>query len=196
MTNIKNASLFRCSWCESDELYVQYHDKEWGVPINNDVLLFEYLTLEGAQAGLNWLTVLKKRNAYRKKFANFDVKKIARFSEKEVNKLLLYPGIIRNRLKISSVITNARAFLNIQKEFGSFSNYQWRFVDGTPILNRWENVDEIPQFTNISEQFSRDLKLRGFKFVGAKIMYAYMQAVGMVNDHITDCFRFKEINRC
>lgn len=183
----------RCSWCTDDPTYIKYHDQEWGVPVYNDQKLFEFIILEGAQAGLSWLTILKRREGYQKAFANFDVKKVSRFTDKKIQKLLLDPGIIRNRLKIKSAVSNAKLFIEIQKEFGSFSNYCWQFVHGEPIVNDWKSISDIPATTKESDAFSRDLKKRGFKFVGSTIIYAYMQAVGMVNDHVKDCFRYKKI---
>ena len=183
----------RCEWCGSDELYVNYHDKEWGIPVHDDRVHFEMLILEGAQAGLSWITVLKKRENYRKAFDNFDVKKVARYTEKRIEKLLLNPGIIRNRLKVNSTITNAKAFIEIQKEFGSFDKYIWRFVNNKPIVNKWKKMSQIPATSKESDELSEDLKKRGFKFVGSTIMYAHMQAIGMVNDHTIDCFRYKEL---
>ena len=180
----------RCSWVNDDPLYIDYHDKEWGVPIYDDRLLFEFLILEGAQAGLSWITVLKKRDNYRKCFDNFNAEKIARYNDKKINKLLLNPGIIRNRLKINSVVTNAKACLSIKEQYNNFSEYLWQFVDGKPIKNHWKTLQEIPTKTSISEVMSKDLKKRGFKFVGGTICYAFMQAVGMVNDHTVDCFRY------
>ncbi len=183
----------RCGWCGNDPLYMQYHDKEWGVPVYDDRKLFEFLILEGAQAGLSWLTILKRREGYRKAFSEFYPEKVARFSDKKVEKLLQNTGIIRNKLKINAAISNARAFLQVQKEFGSFSNYSWPFVGGAQKINKFKSLDQIPATTEESDLFSKDLKKRGFKFVGSTIMYAHMQAVGMVNDHITSCFRYKEI---
>ena len=186
----------RCQWAEgSDGLYHEYHDKEWGVSVYDDRVLFEFLILEGAQAGLSWSTILKKRDGYRKAFKNFDPKKVAKMTEHDAAKLLQNPGIIRNRLKVGAAIINAQKFLEVQKEFGSFSDYQWQFVGGKPIQNKWKNMKEVPAVTKEAESFSRDLKNRGFKFVGPTIMYAYMQAVGMVNDHTTDCFRYKEVQK-
>ncbi|WP_455212061.1 DNA-3-methyladenine glycosylase I [Kaarinaea lacus] len=185
----------RCEWAGNDELYIHYHDTEWGVPVYDDQTLFEFLLLEGAQAGLSWITILKRREGYRKAFAGFQPEKVARFSQKQVEKLLNNPSIIRNRLKIESAIANARAFLDVQEEFGSFSTYQWRFVDGRPIQNRFHALVDLPAKTAISEAFSKDLKKRGFSFVGPTIVYAHMQAVGMVNDHITGCFRHKEVGK-
>lgn len=188
-----NTTLTRCAWVGSDPLYVDYHDKEWGVPIHDDRLLFEFLTLEGAQAGLSWLTILRRRDHYREAFAGFDPNAVSRFDQAQVEKLLQNPGIIRNRLKVESAVTNARAFLRVQEEFGSFDTYSWRFVDGHPLQNRWRHLSEIPASTPQSLALSRDLVRRGFKFVGPTICYAHMQAVGMVNDHTLDCFRHAEI---
>ena len=184
----------RCEWtlAVDDPLYLAYHDEEWGVPVHDDHKLFEFLILEGAQAGLSWWTVLRKREAYRKAFAEFDPVKVARFSDKKVAKLLENPGIIRNRLKVQSAVTNAKAFLEVQKEFGTFDEYVWRFVGGKPIQNRWKSMKEVPVKTEESDALSKDLKRREFKFVGSTIIYAFMQAVGMVNDHEVDCFRYKE----
>jgi DNA-3-methyladenine glycosylase I len=185
----------RCGWAGTDPLYVKYHDTEWGVPVYDDKLLFEFLILEGAQAGLSWITVLKKRENYRKAFVGFDVKKIARFTDKKIEKLLLDPGIIRNRLKVKAAVTNARLFLEIQREFGSFSEYSWAFVGGSPLVNRPKSMGDIPATSPEATAFSKDLKRRGFKFVGPTIMYAHMQAVGMVNDHTRECFRYRELTR-
>jgi len=178
----------RCAWVTQDSIYIDYHDKEWGVPIFEDRLLFEFLILEGAQAGLSWLTVLKKREHYRCVFDNFIPEKIARYSQKKIQALLSDPGIIRNRLKVNSAVINAKAYLQVLKEHQTFSNYLWGFVNGEAIQNHWKTIEEIPVSTPISETLSKDLKQRGFKFVGATICYAFMQAVGMVNDHTTDCF--------
>ncbi|OGR01659.1 MAG: DNA-3-methyladenine glycosylase [Deltaproteobacteria bacterium RIFOXYD12_FULL_50_9] len=186
-------TLPRCAWAGSDPLYRTYHDEEWGVPVHDDRLLFEFLILEGAQAGLSWITILRKRLTYREAFAGFDPDSVARFDEAKVAELLANPGIIRNRLKVASAITNARAFLKIQEEFGSFAAYQWRFMDGKPIINAWRSIAEIPAGTPVSDAMSRDLKKRGFRFVGSTIIYAHMQAVGMVNDHTVDCFRWREL---
>lgn len=183
----------RCGWCGQDPLYVNYHDFEWGVPVYDDRKLFEFLILEGAQAGLSWLTVLRKRDGYRRAFANFDPEVVARYGKRDFQKLLNNAQIVRNRLKIASAITNAQCFLDVQKEFGSFSNYQWTFVKGKPIHNRRKNMGDIPAKTEISDLWSKDLKRRGFKFVGSTIVYAHMQAVGMVNDHLTSCFRYKQL---
>ncbi len=185
----------RCAWPGADPLYIKYHDKEWGVPVYKDRKLFEFLILEGAQAGLSWLTILKRREGYRKAFANFDVQKVARYNKRKIESLLKDPGIIRNRLKVECAVSNAKAFIKVQKEFGSFSNYQWQFVGGKPIKNKWKSIKELPVTTKESDAFSKDLKKRGFKFVGSTIMYAHMQAVGMVNDHVKDCFRYSSCGR-
>lgn len=179
----------RCDWCGEEPLYQAYHDQEWGVPVTDDNTLFGYLLLEGAQAGLNWLTILKKREGYRKAFAQFDPAKVARFTPARVERLLADPGIVRNRLKVESAVKNARAFLAVQEAFGSFSAYQWGFVDGSPIVNRFETIRDVPARTPISDAWSKDLKQRGFSFVGSTILYAHMQATGMVNDHLVTCFR-------
>ena len=179
----------RCGWCGEDPLYVEYHDTEWGVPVYDDPTLFEFLLLEGAQAGLSWITVLRKREGYRKQFAGFDPERVARFTDKQLEKRLLDPGIVRNRLKVFGARTNARAFLAVRDEFGSFSNYIWGFVDGHPIQNRWKSLSQVPATTPLSDKISKDMKTRGFTFVGSTIIYAHMQATGMVNDHTVDCFR-------
>ncbi len=194
------SSKKRCGWTVAnwkkiDPLMVAYHDTEWGVPLHDDRKLFEFLVLEGAQAGLSWMTVLKKRENYRKAFDRFDPQKVARYNKAKIRKLLGDAGIIRNRLKIESAVTNAKAYLKVQEEFGSFAAYSWRFVDGEPIINRWKTLKQMPATSSISEAFSKDLKQRGFRFVGPTIMYAHMQAVGMVNDHTTDCFRYRELIR-
>lgn len=183
----------RCQWCGSDPLYVAYHDDEWGVPVHEDQRLFEMLILEGAQAGLSWRTILKKREGYRKAFHGFDVEKIAGYSHRDIDCLLANPGIVRNRLKIESVIKNARGTLAIQEKFGSLDVYLWRYVDGVPRQNGWTSMAEVPAKTEQSEAMSKDLKKRGFNFVGPTICYAFMQAVGMVNDHTTDCYRYAEL---
>ena len=185
----------RCTWCGDDPLYVAYHDDEWGVPIHDDEQLFELLTLEGAQAGLSWITVLKKRENYRKAFDFFDCQKIAKYTEKDIERLLLNPGIVRNRLKIESVIKNAKGVIKIKEEFGSFNSYLWEYVETKPKQNEWKRLKELPAKTEISERMSKDLKKRGFNFVGPTICYAFMQAVGMVNDHTTGCFRYEEVKR-
>lgn len=183
-----NNSKKRCAWCNDDPLYIDYHDQEWGRPVYDDQKLFEFLILEGAQAGLSWITILKKRQRYRQVFAEFDPAKVARFSEKKIAQLLQDPGIIRNRLKVNSAVINAKAFLKIQKEYGTFSEYLWSYVDGKPIVNRWKTMKQVPATSAISDALSKDLKKRGFKFVGSTICYAYMQAVGLVNDHTQDCY--------
>lgn len=185
--------LKRCGWCEGDSLYEAYHDEEWGVPVYDDKTIFEFLLLETFQAGLSWITILKKRENFRKAFDDFDYQRIAKYSEEKVQELLNNPGIIRNKLKVRSAITNARAFMEVQEEFGSFSNYIWNFVDGKPIQNKVENYKEAPPTTEISDKLSKDLKKRGFKFVGSTVIYAHMQATGMVNDHEETCFRNKKL---
>ena len=183
----------RCSWGESDPVYRLYHDCEWGVPAHDDRKLFEMLCLEGAQAGLSWITILKKRENYREALDNFNAKKIATYNAKKVKQLLANEGIVRNRLKVEAFILNAKAFLDVQKEFGSFGTYIWLFVGGKPIINKRKSLKHIPPTTKESDAMSKDLKKRGFKFVGSTICYAFMQACGMVNDHVVDCFRYKEI---
>ena len=183
----------RCAWSGTDPLYIAYHDEEWGVPVHDDHVLFEFLVLEGAQAGLSWSTILRKRDAYRRAFDRFDPRKVARYDKRKVTALLADAGIVRNRAKIASAIKNAKAFLDVQAEFGSFDAYQWRFVDGRPIQNRRRAVSDIPARTAQSDAMSKDLKSRGFSFVGSTIVYAHMQAVGMVNDHTVDCFRHREV---
>ena len=183
----------RCSWCGDDPLYVAYHDEEWGVPVRNDRALFEFLILEGAQAGLSWITILRKRENYRKAFARFDPGKVARFDKRKLGRLLQDPGIVRNRLKVESTVDNARALLDVQAEFGSFESYIWRFVDGEPKRNRFRKHADIPAETPESHAMSKDLGKRGFRFVGSTICYAFMQATGLVNDHLVSCFRHQEI---
>src|SRR5690625_144403 len=182
----------RCQWVTDDLIYQKYHDEEWGIPSFDDRYLFEMLTLEGAQAGLSWLTILKRRGNYRKAFANFDIKTVSQYDEMQVQKLLNNKGIIRNELKIRSVITNAKVILNIQKEFDSFANYIWGFVDGKPIINHWQSANEVPAYTKESIELSKDMKKRGFSFVGPTICYAFMQATGMVNDHEKCCFLYQK----
>jgi DNA-3-methyladenine glycosylase I len=190
------ATTKRCSWVRDDDpLMLQYHDREWGVPVHDDRRHFEFLVLEGAQAGLSWTIVLKKREGYRRAFQEFDPEKVARFSVRRIEKLVLNTEIIRNRMKIEAAVRNARAFLKIQEEFGSFDSYCWRFVDGRPTLNRWKTIRQIPATSLASDAFSKDLKGRGFSFVGSTVVYAHMQAVGMVNDHLVDCFRYREIRQ-
>jgi len=195
MTTARAGSKVRCGWAGEDATYVAYHDREWGVPVYDDQTLFEFLVLEGAQAGLSWITILRKRDAYRKAFAGFDPEKVARFNAKKIEALMQDAGIVRNRLKIESAVKNARAFLKLQDELGSFSDYQWGFVDGKPLQNRYASLKQIPARTPISDAFSKDLKKRGFTFVGSTIIYAHMQAVGMVNDHIEACFRRSPVSK-
>lgn len=187
--------MTRCGWCGSDTLYVAYHDNEWGVPVHDDQRLFEFLILEGAQAGLSWLTILKKRENYRKAFDYFDCEQIARYSSRELDQLLANPGIVRNRLKIAAAVKNARATLNIREQFGSLDAFLWQYVDGVPRQNSWKSIAEVPAQTKESDWMSKDLKKQGFTFVGSTICYAFMQATGMVNDHTTDCFRHQEIRQ-
>jgi len=189
--NKKSDAIQRCTWATGDALNMDYHDTEWGVPVYDDRLLFEFLILEGMQAGLSWLTILKKRDNYRQCFDHFQIEKVARYNQRKIEQLLNNPGIIRNKLKIQAAVQNAKMFLQVQKEFGQFSNYIWRFVGGRPLQNHWENPRQVPVKTPISDAMSKDLKKRGFKFVGSTICYAFMQAVGMVNDHTTHCFRFR-----
>lgn len=186
-------NTIRCAWCGNDDLYVKYHDEEWGVPVFDDAKLFEFLVLETFQAGLSWITILRKRENFRVAFDYFNYKKIAKYKEDKFNELIQNEGIIRNKLKIKATISNAVAFIKIQNEFGSFSNYIWKFVGGKPIVNTWSSLKEVPAKTPLSDKISADLKKRGFKFVGSTVIYAHMQATGMVNDHITDCFRYREI---
>ena len=181
----------RCSWCLKSELYIKYHDEEWGIPVHADRTHFEFLVLEGAQAGLSWLTVLNKRSGYHKNFAGFDPEKVARFSKKQIEKILLDPGIVRNRLKVNSAVNNAQRFLEVQKEFGSFDRYIWGFVEGKPIINMRKSMKQVPATTRESDTLSKDLIKRGFKFVGSTVIYAHMQACGLVNDHLVDCWRYK-----
>jgi DNA-3-methyladenine glycosylase I len=185
--------ISRCAWCGAEPYYVAYHDTEWGVPLHDERALFEFLTLEGAQAGLSWSTILKKREGYRRAFDNFDAERIARYGEADVARLLADAGIVRNRLKVASTIANARATLAIREEFGGLDAYFWRFVDGRPIQNAWTELSQVPASTPLSDTISRDLKKRGFKFVGSTIVYAHMQATGMVNDHLVSCFRYREL---
>ncbi len=195
MKTKNDEKIKRCAWVGNDPLYIKYHDSEWGIPVIDDGKLFEFLVLETFQAGLSWLTILKKRENFRKAFDNFDYKKIALFNDEKYKELLQNEGIIRNKLKIKATISNAREFIKIQNEFGSFSNYIWGFVNHKPIVNKFKKIDEIPAKTELSEKISKDLKKRGFKFVGPTVIYAHMQATGMVNDHTIDCFRYDEINK-
>ncbi len=188
------AAPTRCAWCGADPLYQSYHDLEWGVPLHDETRLFEFLILEGAQAGLSWLTILKKREGYRRAFADFDAERVAAFGEADVARLLADPGIVRNRLKIAAAIGNARATLKIREQFGGLDAYFWRFVDGRPIRNAWRDMASVPARTPLSDSLSKDLQQRGFKFVGSTIVYAHMQATGMVNDHTVDCYRHAELH--
>ncbi|WP_339707267.1 DNA-3-methyladenine glycosylase I [uncultured Kriegella sp.] len=183
----------RCGWCKGDKLYEDYHDFEWGVPVRDDKTSFEFLVLETFQAGLSWITILRKRENFREAFDNFDYEKIAQYDEAKKDVLLQNAGIIRNKLKVNATVTNAQAFMAIQREFGSFSTYIWNFVDGVPLVNKVEDYRKAPATTEVSDKISKDLKKRGFKFVGSTVMYAYMQATGMVNDHETSCFRYEEV---
>ena len=183
----------RCSWANYSELEIHYHDKEWGVPVHDDVTHFEFLLLEGAQAGLSWHTILQKRDNYRTAFKNFDPLKISKFKDKQIQALLNNPGIVRNRLKMNSAVTNARCFLDTQAKYGSFDSFIWNYVDGTPLVNKWKSMKQVPATTQLSETLSKDLKKIGFKFVGPTIVYSYLQATGLINDHLTSCFRFKEL---
>jgi DNA-3-methyladenine glycosylase I len=183
----------RCPWCAGSDLYRAYHDEEWGVPVHDDRTHFEFLVLEGAQAGLSWSTILNKRANYRRAFDGFDAAKVARFSPARIARLLQDPGIVRNRLKVESAVRNAQAFLRVQEEFGSFDAYVWRFVDGGPIQNRWRTLRQLPAKTAVSDLLSKDLKQRGFNFVGSTIIYAHMQATGLVNDHLVGCFRYRAV---
>ena len=187
--------LKRCAWCGSDPLYIKYHDDEWGIPVTDDQKLFEMLILEGAQAGLSWITILRKRENYRKAFSNFDPVKISKYDQKKLESLLADPGIVRNRLKIASVVINAKAYLKVKSEYGSFAKYIWSFVDNKPLINHFKTLKELPAKTEISDAMSKDLKKRGFKFVGSTICYAFMQAVGIVNDHTEECFRYKPLSK-
>lgn len=184
--------LTRCTWSGNSEPYISYHDQEWGLPLHDDLRLFEMINLEGAQAGLSWITILKKRENYRKAFDGFDPVRVAEYSQKKIDQLLHNDGIVRNKLKVNAVVTNARAYLDLLRTYPSFDEYLWQFVEGRPIVNRWKSLKEVPASTPVSDAMSKDLKKRGFKFVGSTICYAFMQAVGMVNDHTTDCFRWKE----
>jgi DNA-3-methyladenine glycosylase I len=186
----KTIEKVRCPWCLSFDQYIKYHDEEWGVPVHDDRKHFEFLILEGAQAGLSWSMILKKRDGYRKAFADFDPAKVARFTESKIEKLLLNPGIVRNRLKVRAAVNNAKCFLQVQKEFGSFDKYIWTFVGGKPIVNKRKSTSQVPATTKESDALSKDLIKRGFKFVGSTVIYAHMQACGLVNDHLVDCWRY------
>lgn len=185
----------RCGWCLKFDDYIRYHDEEWGVPVHDDRIHFEFLILEGAQAGLSWSTILKKREGYRKAFSDFDPEKVARFTEARIEKILLNPGVVRNKLKVRAAVNNAKRFLAVQKEFGSFDAYIWRFVKGKPIVNHRKSLKEIPAVTPESDALSKDLIARGFKFVGSTVIYAHMQACGLVNDHLVDCWRYKATSK-
>ena len=186
--------MTRCAWVnEADPLMIEYHDREWGVPVHDDRKHFEFLVLEAAQAGLSWSTVLRKREGYRRAFSDFDAVKVARYTDKHIEKLVQDASIIRNRMKITAAVRNAREFLKVQEEFGSFDAYAWRFVDARPRLNRWKNTKQVPATSPETDAFSKDLKSRGFSFVGTTVIYAHMQAVGMINDHLVDCFRYREV---
>ena len=194
MSSAKKPELVRCAWpLSGNELYYRYHDEEWGAPVYDDRKQFEFLTLESAQAGLSWSTILNKREGYRRAFAEFDAEKVARFTEKRIEKLLTDPGIVRNRLKVRAAVTNARCFLDVQEEFGGFARYLWGFVGGRPIQNRWSEQKQVPATSPESDAASKDLKQRGFKFVGSTIIYAHMQATGLVNDHLVGCFRYRQV---
>lgn len=183
----------RCDWCKEDELYIKYHDEEWGVPLHDDIKQFEFLVLESAQAGLSWLTVLRKRENYRKAYDNFDPLKVSNYSDEKIDELVGNPGIIRNIKKIEASINNAVRFIEIQNEYGSFDKYIWRFVDYKPVINTWKNISEIPAKSGLSDEISGDLKKKGFKFIGSTIIYAHLQAVGIVNDHLVSCFRYQQL---
>lgn len=183
----------RCSWCEGNDLYIKYHDEDWGVPVYDDIKQFEFLVLESAQAGLSWLTILKRRDNYRKAYDNFDPVKVASYGDKKIKELLNNEGIIRNKLKIAASVSNAKLFLDIQEEFGSFSDYLWGFNNNKQVVNRWKKLSEIPANTELSDKITKDLKSRGFKFIGSTVMYAHLQAAGLVNDHVVDCFRYKKV---
>ncbi|MCX7547027.1 DNA-3-methyladenine glycosylase I [Xanthomarina sp. F1114] len=191
---MKNQKIHKCGWCVGDDLYEAYHDEEWGVPVTDDATLFEFLVLETFQAGLSWITILRKRENFREAFDHFDYKKIANYKQTKIDSLLQDVGIVRNKLKVNATITNAKLFMEIQEEYGSFSNYVWKFVDGKPIINTVKNYKDAPATTTVSDALSKDLKKRGFKFVGSTVMYAFMQATGLVNDHEIECFRYKEVH--
>lgn len=188
-----NHEKIRCAWCGTDPLYIKYHDQEWGVPVKKDAIFFEFIILESFQAGLSWITILRKRENFREAFDHFNYKKIAEYKQSKIDELLQNEGIIRNKLKVNSAVSNAKAFMEIQKEFGSFSNYIWRFVDNKPVQNTWKNHTDAPATTPESDALSKDLKKRGFKFMGSTVVYAFMQATGLVNDHIVNCFRHQNL---
>ncbi len=183
----------RCPWCGTDPLYVAYHDTEWGVPVHDDQKHFEFLVLESAQAGLSWLTVLRKRENYQRAYDGFDPRKVAHYDEEKVRTLLADPGLVRNRKKIEASITNARCFLEVQEAFGSFDRYIWRFTDGAPLVNHWEQLSQLPARTELSDAVAKDMKARGFRFLGSTILYAHLQAIGVINDHLTGCYRHREV---
>jgi DNA-3-methyladenine glycosylase I len=191
---MSTSQINRCPWCLGFEQYIKYHDEEWGVPVHDDCIHFEFLILEGAQAGLSWSTILKKREGYRKAFADFDPVKVARYTKSKLEKLLLDPSIVRNRLKIYAAVNNAKRFIEVQKEFESFDNYIWSFVNNKPVNNKWKSMQEVPATTKASDALSKDLIKRGFKFTGSTVMYAHMQACGLVNDHLTTCFKYKALS--
>lgn len=193
MSSKKALPSNRCGWVSADEIYIRYHDEEWGVPVRDDHQLFEFLVLEGAQAGLSWLTVLKKRENYRKAFQDFDIDKVAAYTEEDVEALMANPGLIRNRLKLTSAVSNARAAQAVREEAGSLSDYLWSFVGGEPLVNRWETLADVPATTPLSDELSKALRKRGFRFVGSTICYSFLQATGMVMDHVTTCFRYAEL---
>jgi DNA-3-methyladenine glycosylase I len=190
-----STEVFRCHWCLGFDQYIRYHDEEWGVPVHDDRKHFEFLILEGAQAGLSWSTILKKREGYKKAFADFDPAKVAKFTPARVEKILLDPGVVRNRLKVNAAVNNAKRFLEVQKEFGTFNKYIWQFVGGKPIINKRKAMKDVPATTKESDALSKDLIKRGFKFVGSTVIYAHMQACGLVNDHLEDCWRYKAVNK-
>lgn len=190
---MENRNPFRCPWCLKSETYIRYHDEEWGVAVHDDRVHFEFLILEGAQAGLSWSTILNKREGYRKNFADFDVEKVARFTPARIEKILKDPGVVRNRLKVQAAVNNAKRFKEVQKEFGSFNRYIWQFVNGKTIIYRWKELSQVPATTKESDALSQDLVKRGFKFVGSTVMYAHMQACGLVNDHLVSCFRHRAV---
>ena len=192
-SNLKGVFMKRCSWCDGNAQYIEYHDKDWGVPVHDDNKHFEYLILEGAQAGLSWLTILKRRENYRKVYDGFDPAIVASYDEEKIQTLLSDPGIIRNKLKVRASVNNAKLFLDIRKEFGSFDNYIWGYTGGKTIKNTWKDLSELPAKTELSDKISKDLKKRGFKFTGSTIIYAHLQAAGIVNDHVTDCFRYNQV---
>jgi DNA-3-methyladenine glycosylase I len=195
MDVMRKKAMKRCPWCLSDPLYIEYHDREWGVPVHDDRKWFEFLLLEGVQAGLSWFLILKKRDNYRRAYDGFDFEKIARYDEKKIARLLADPGLVRNRAKIRASVNNARAFIKIREEFGSFDNYIWPFVGNKPLRNCWTSIEQLPARTDLSDALSKDLVRRGFKFTGSTIIYAHMQATGMVNDHLVGCFRYKNVGK-